>query len=177
MIEKIRQDKPTRTIAVFESDLGWIAAGWVSSRIARLTFGHRSPKTAHAGIEWYDVSPADLTAWMKKIVQRIQRFSSGEEDDFLDIEIDLPKSTAFQSAVLERCRRIPFGQTLSYGELAAEAGYPRAARAVGTVMSTNRIPLIVPCHRVVGSGGSLGGYSARDGLKMKRRLLALEGAM
>jgi methylated-DNA-[protein]-cysteine S-methyltransferase len=174
---KIARDDQTRTISVFESDLGWIGVGWVSARIARLTFGHRSPKSAHAGIDWFDVSPADSTAWMRKIVRRIQRFTSGQEDDFLDIELHLPKSTGFQRAVLESCRRIPFGQTLSYGELASAAGYPRAARAVGNVMSSNRIPLIIPCHRVVGSAGSWGGYSARDGLKMKRRLLALEGAL
>lgn len=163
-----------RSIAVFESDLGWIAVGWISSRLARLTFGHSSPKLAHAGIDWFDVSPTDPTTWMRKTVRRIRQFTSGKKEDFLDIDLKLPRSTSFQSAVIESCRRIPFGQTLSYGELALQAGYPRAARAVGNVMSTNRIPLIIPCHRVVGAG-SLGGYSAPDGLNMKRRLLALEG--
>jgi methylated-DNA-[protein]-cysteine S-methyltransferase len=82
--------------------------------------------------------------------------------------------TDFQRKVLDACRAIPPGETLSYAELAVIAGAPGAARAVGNVMRTNRIPLVIPCHRVVGSGGSLGGYSAPDGLAMKRKLLERE---
>ena len=78
--------------------------------------------------------------------------------------------------MIHQCRLIPYGQVLTYGELAERAGSPRAARAVGNVMRTNRFPLIVPCHRVVGAAGALGGYSAPTGLKMKRRLLRLEAA-
>jgi methylated-DNA-[protein]-cysteine S-methyltransferase len=68
------------------------------------------------------------------------------------------------------------GRVRTYGELAAAAGSAGAARAVGSVMAKNRHPIIVPCHRVVGSAGSLGGFSARDGINMKRRMLELEGA-
>ncbi|MEX1224432.1 MAG: MGMT family protein, partial [Pirellulales bacterium] len=75
------------------------------------------------------------------------------------------------------CRRIPIGQTMSYAELAAVAGSPGAARAVGNIMAGNRVPIIVPCHRVVGSGGSLGGYSSSGGLRTKRRLLSLEASL
>jgi methylated-DNA-[protein]-cysteine S-methyltransferase len=82
----------------------------------------------------------------------------------------------FQRAVVGHCRRIPPGQTLTYGQLAARVGRPRAARAVGRVMATNRFPLIVPCHRVVAAGGVLGGFSAPQGLAMKKRLLAAEAA-
>ncbi len=85
--------------------------------------------------------------------------------------------TAFQRAVIDHCRRIPRGEVLTYGQLAERAGYPRSARAVGNVMATNRVPLIVPCHRVVGAGGNLGGFSAPQGLQMKRRLLRLEGSL
>jgi methylated-DNA-[protein]-cysteine S-methyltransferase len=71
-------------------------------------------------------------------------------------------------------RRIRFGQTHSYGELASLVGSPRAARAVGSVMAKNRTPLVVPCHRVLASRGAIGGFSAMDGVHMKRRLLDLE---
>ena len=77
--------------------------------------------------------------------------------------------------MIEACQRIPRGETLSYGELAAKVGNPGAARAVGTVMSSNPLPLVIPCHRVLGAGGCLGGYSARQGVAMKRRLLEMEG--
>ena len=79
------------------------------------------------------------------------------------------------SRVIAACRRIPWGETRSYGDLATECGSPGAARAVGSVMAKNRYPLIVPCHRVLAAGGDIGGYSAADGLVMKRRLLAAEG--
>ena len=80
----------------------------------------------------------------------------------------------FQRRVLNQCRRVPCGATISYARLAAKAGYPGAARAVGNCMAGNPIPLIVPCHRVVCSDGRLGAYSAPGGTAMKRRLLALE---
>jgi methylated-DNA-[protein]-cysteine S-methyltransferase len=70
---------------------------------------------------------------------------------------------------------VPRGQTVSYGELAARAGNPKAARAVGTACARNPVPIVVPCHRVVGSSGSLVGYAG--GLERKERLLALEGAL
>jgi methylated-DNA-[protein]-cysteine S-methyltransferase len=85
--------------------------------------------------------------------------------------------SAFQNRVVRTCRRIGRGRVKSYGELASACGSPGAARAVGNVMATNRYPIIVPCHRVVGSAGSLGGFSARDGINMKRRMLEMEGAM
>jgi O-6-methylguanine DNA methyltransferase len=106
--------------------------------------------------------------------RRLQAYAEGAHDDFLDVALDFGPLTQFQERVINRCRRIPPGQTISYGELAEECGYPRAARAVGNCMRTNCIPLLVPCHRVVGAGGEVKGYSASDGVRMKLRLLELE---
>ncbi|MDO8612002.1 MAG: MGMT family protein [Dehalococcoidia bacterium] len=83
--------------------------------------------------------------------------------------------TGFRRAVMEEALRIPAGETRSYGWLAEKVGRPRAARAVGRVMATNPLPIVVPCHRVIGSDGSLRGYGA--GLPMKEALLRAEGAM
>ncbi len=104
----------------------------------------------------------------------VKAFFAGQPIGF-DVELDLSETTAFEASVIAAARRIPYGETVSYSELARSAGSPRAARAVGTVMAGNRFPLIVPCHRVVRSDGTLGGFSAPDGVDMKRRLLALEG--
>src|SRR5207248_10965245 len=93
-----------------------------------------------------------------------------------DVPLDLSRLSEFQNRVVRACRRIARGRVRTYGELAAACGSPGAARAVGTVMAKNRYPIIVPCHRVVGSAGSLGGFSARDGINMKRRMLEMEGA-
>ena len=78
-------------------------------------------------------------------------------------------------AVLRELARVPYGSTATYGELAARMGRPRAARAVGTVLNRNRIPIVLPCHRVVGASGSLVGYAG--GLERKVALLELEGAL
>ncbi len=81
----------------------------------------------------------------------------------------------FARQVLDELARVPYGQTTTYGTLAGRVGAPRAARAVGTVMNRNPIPIVLPCHRVIGANGSLTGYGG--GLDVKERLLRLEGAM
>ncbi|MCG3132901.1 MAG: Methylated-DNA--protein-cysteine methyltransferase [Phycisphaerae bacterium] len=102
-----------------------------------------------------------------------QAYFRGDAVEFA-VELDVDDLTPFQRRVVAKCRAIPPGRTLSYGELARQAGKPGAARAVGSVMSHNRLPVVVPCHRVVRSDGSLGGFSSPGGLKDKERLLTLE---
>jgi methylated-DNA-[protein]-cysteine S-methyltransferase len=91
-----------------------------------------------------------------------------------DLPLDLRGMASFTVAVLTELGRVPYGETTTYGTLAARVGHPRAARAVGTVMNRNRIPIVLPCHRVVGANGSLVGYAG--GLDRKTTLLELEGA-
>ena len=85
------------------------------------------------------------------MIEQIERYFAGEEMTFDDIEIADEPTTEFRRRVWEACREIPYGETKSYSQLAEEAGSPRAARAVGSAMAANRIPLIIPCHRVVGA--------------------------
>ena len=94
----------------------------------------------------------------------------------LDAAIDLVGLGPFHRRVLEATRRIPYGQTTSYGALARRAGSPNAARAVGAAMATNPMPIIIPCHRVLRSDGHLGGFSSHNGVADKRRLLEMEAA-
>jgi len=163
---------------LFPTNLGWMALAWSGEKVVRLAFGHPSAAAAAANLE-LDASPtADrraLPAWVADLVDRLQRYSAGEDVAFDDIPVDLSHLTAFQLKVARACRKISRGRTRTYGELAAAAGSPGASRAVGSVMAKNRLPIIIPCHRVVGSAGSLGGFSAPDGLCMKERMLALEG--
>jgi methylated-DNA-[protein]-cysteine S-methyltransferase len=106
--------------------------------------------------------------------ERICALASGKYEN-LAVQVDWNGVTGFRRAVMEETMRIPAGKTLSYGAIAERVGYPRAARAVGRVMATNPLPLVVPCHRVVGSNGSLTGYGG--GLHVKEALLRAEGAM
>jgi len=107
----------------------------------------------------------------KELISEIKEYFSGKRKQFSF----KPKfaGTAFQQKVYGELMRVPYGQTITYGELAERAGRPGAARAVGTTMATNRIAIVVPCHRVVGSQGCLGGYGY--GLDMKKNLLKMEG--
>ncbi len=163
-------------VTVFDSPLGWMAASWMDTLVLSLTFGHATPLTALKKLPVACVEPSSPDRFMQQLVSRLRRWGAGNCDDsFDDVEIDTAKMTAFQQSVTAECRLIPIGETISYGELAERAGHSRAARAVGSVMSCNRFPLIVPCHRVV-SSNSLGGFSSPQGLRMKRRLLAAEAA-
>ncbi|HET9507337.1 MAG TPA: methylated-DNA--[protein]-cysteine S-methyltransferase [Gaiellaceae bacterium] len=106
-------------------------------------------------------------------MQRIRGFLRGARVDFADVELDLEWCTPFQAAVAAALRRVPWGEVLSYAELAALAGHPRAQRAVGTFCAGNRFSLFLPCHRVV-AAGDIGSYGSL-GVSYKRRLLRLEG--
>jgi methylated-DNA-[protein]-cysteine S-methyltransferase len=163
-------------LAVFPSDLGWIAVAWKGRKIGGLTFGHGSPQDAASRLAGCGSDPSGPDDFLDRLVARLRAFAEGNtRDRFLDVSLDIAHMTDFQRSVIHHCRRIRAGSTLSYGELAALAGRPKAARAAGHVMATNRFPLIVPCHRVIASNRRLGGYSAPEGLAMKRRLLATEG--
>jgi len=91
-----------------------------------------------------------------------------------NIPIVLDGLSRFAGRVLTACRKISFGQTTSYGQLAKKAGSPAGARGVGRVMANNPLPLIIPCHRVIRSDGRIGGFSAQGGTKLKNRLLQFE---
>ena len=139
-----------------------------------LTFGHKTEKAAIGRLDRANSKTARPGTWNQPLVARLQAYAEGAPDEFRDVPIDPGPTTDFQRRVVRFCRQIPFGHTITYGQLAAKAGSPRAARAVGACMAANPIPLIVPCHRVISAGGSLGGYSAPGGIATKRRLLALE---
>ena len=109
---------------------------------------------------------------LKKAVTQLRQYFDGRRREF-DLELEL-SGTDFQVAVWEALSEIPYGETVSYAELAEMVGHPNAFRAVGSANGANPIPIVLPCHRVVASGGGLGGYGG--GLPLKRSLLALEGA-
>jgi methylated-DNA-[protein]-cysteine S-methyltransferase len=106
------------------------------------------------------------------LAARIAAHFAGERESFADVAIELDGYTEFQRTVVETLRRVPWGEVVTYGELAALAGYPNAQRAAGSVCAHNRFPLVVPCHRVVAANG-IGRYGA-GGVEYKRRLLELE---
>ncbi len=174
MTARKRAEKSTLRLSIFPGNLGWMALVTAGEIVRQLTFGHSSPSAAKRGIEPELLAAAEIVESETPLTRRLRAYASGNPDSFRDVAVDLGRLSRFGRRVLKECRRIALGSTISYAELASQAGFPRAARAVGNLLAANRVPLIIPCHRVVRSDGGLGSYSAGGGPTMKRRLLALE---
>jgi len=170
-------DTRSGNVEVFHSALGWMAIVGCDGRLRLLTFGHESPQAARRAAEASGFDNTTDRKWNTCLAERLQAYAAGQAESFRDVPLDVAGMSRFQRAVVVQCQRVRWGTTVSYGQLAANAGFPQAARAVGNVMARNRVPLIVPCHRVVATARGLGGYSAPQGIAMKRRLLQLEGAV
>lgn len=165
---------------VFESPLGWLLVAESSTGIALIDFmGAAQPSKGeiitavlreHPGEA---LQPASTTGLSEKARRHISEYFKNRTP-LLPIPVDIRKGTAFDQRVWRAIAAIPFGRTFSYRQIAEAAGSPGAFRATGRACGRNPIPLLIPCHRVVGSSGNLGGYSG--GLHIKKFLLALEGA-
>jgi len=116
--------------------------------------------------------PPTARAHLAEAQKQLRAYLAGERRQF-DLPLDAPPATDFQRLVWDACAQVPYGATASYAGLACAVSSPRAARAVGQALGANPLPILIPCHRILASDGSLGGYSG--GLPMKRGLLALEG--
>lgn len=155
--------------------LGDIYAAQSPRGLCKVSFGRTSERAFLTTIA--ETFGPDVTFEMKSlpIVQlQIKNYLAGTATSF-SLEVDLRRLTAFQRQVLRQAMKIPYGRTSSYGQVAARMGRPSAQRAVGNALGANPVPIVIPCHRVVASDGSLGGYTG--GLSYKKKLLALEGAL
>ena len=106
----------------------------------------------------------------KEVIQQLEEYFNQEREEF-DLKLN-PQGTEFQKQVWKRLEKIPFGETKYYGQIAEEVGNPKASRAIGMANNKNPIPIIIPCHRVIGKDGSLTGFAS--GLDVKQQLLSLE---
>jgi methylated-DNA-[protein]-cysteine S-methyltransferase len=155
----------TRSYTQIESPLGplLLAADEAGLREIRFVNGRR-PAAPPESAWKEDRAPLNQT------IRQLQAYFAGELENF-DLQL-APEGTPFQQGVWRRLCDIPYGQTISYGELAGRIGNPKASRAVGFANGSNPIPIVIPCHRVIGSNGKLTGYGG--GLPIKEKLLALE---
>jgi methylated-DNA-[protein]-cysteine S-methyltransferase len=112
----------------------------------------------------------------KKTVRELQKYFHGKVPCF-DCPLDFAAATAFQKKVWQAARAIAYGQVRTYGWVAQAIGSPRAMRAVGTALGRNPFPIVIPCHRVIRQDGGLGGFSAAQGVELKKSLLRLEGTL
>lgn len=157
--------------ACYLSPFGWLVA--VASERGLVALSLPAP-TLEAAWQTLTVGPratlVEEPTPLTPLFQALDRYFAGQPEDFVQIPLDL-RGTPFQQMVWQAIRAIPYGQVRTYGQIARAIGRPRAARAVGQATGANPVPIVVPCHRVVGCQG-LGGYGG--GLALKERLLALE---
>jgi methylated-DNA-[protein]-cysteine S-methyltransferase len=154
---------------VVDSPVGELLIAATDRGLARIHYGDAGQEEELARLFGVRV----LRAPVDEVRRELDEYFEGKRRDF-DLPLDL-RVGAFNDTVLRELAHVPYGTTTTYGALAAKAGRPRAARAVGTFMNRNPIPIVLPCHRVVGANGSLTGYAG--GLDVKRQLLQLEGVM
>ena len=163
-----------RRHAVTETPLGWVAVLQTEKGIRRTTLPQPSAEAALAQLRQHEGDPGKHDPEpLVEVLARLRAFYAGEPVQFGDLLVDLDGRPPFARLVWEHVRAVPWGQVRTYGEVARLVGRPRATRAVGRAMATNPVPPIVPCHRVIGSGGRLTGFGG--GLDMKARLLTAEG--
>jgi O-6-methylguanine DNA methyltransferase len=159
---------------VWESKYGWIAAAASDKGITQMS----SPEADRDEAEDL-IFPAQLECdndpeYFDGIGTAIDAYLDGDSDALDDLPTDFSDAPPLTAAMWDACRTIPWGETRSYAWLAAEAGRPGAPRAAGRAMAINRVAMLVPCHRVIRSDGSLGGFGGPEGLEVKRKLLAAE---
>jgi methylated-DNA-[protein]-cysteine S-methyltransferase len=183
--------RPIYAYRIYPSAIGFFALVWTSEGLCALIFPEheregverslkaRFPDAIEAGSKTAGGATQLVPSWIGEAATRLQAQLTGADVDLSDASLELPldlsKIPDFHARIYRAARKLRRGQTVTYGELAREAGSPLAARAVGQAMAKNPLPLIVPCHRVLAAGGRIGGFTAPGGLGSKRHLLWLEG--
>jgi methylated-DNA-[protein]-cysteine S-methyltransferase len=164
--------------ALFRTPVGYCAVAWNASGLVAVQLPERSAAASRARLHRRFPGARAQTPprRARQAMAAIGRLLRGGRDTLAAIALDYSHCSPFHRRVYEIARTIPAGQTWTYGALAARAGSPGAARAVGQAMARNPFPLIVPCHRVTGAQGWAGGFSAHGGVSTKFRLLRIEGA-
>ncbi len=159
--------------AVFPTGLGEFGIGWTEAGICRLLLPDSAPDRLRQQLGGEPAIPPPAIA---DTISLIQLYAEGERVDLASVPLDLARLPEFHRRAYALLVEIGYGETTTYGAMARQLGGVSLSRAVGQAMGANPIPLIIPCHRVLGANGSLGGFSAPGGSDSKRRLLLLEGA-
>jgi methylated-DNA-[protein]-cysteine S-methyltransferase len=162
---------------LFETAIGVCGVAWTGHGLTRLQLPERDRLetqrrlTASSSAARAQATPEPVA----RAIESLQAYLEGGAVDLSRIDLDLSRVAPFYRKVYAATRTVDRGRTTTYGRLAGQIGAPGAARAVGQAMARNPVPIIIPCHRVLASGGKVGGFSAYGGTITKQRLLALEG--
>lgn len=159
--------------AIGRCGLAWSAAGLTAVQLPEATEAATRERLRRRAPGAVEAAP---TPEMQRAIADLTALLAGERPDCAWIPLDAAGVPHFHQRVYEVTRTIPPGQTLTYGDIATRLGAPGSARAVGRALGHNPWPLVVPCHRVLGAGNAMVGFSAHGGAVLKRRLLGIEGA-
>ena len=164
---------------LFQTAFGTCAIAWSETGLTHLRLPESSGEENEArmqrfGAERVSTRPPDF---VQDAQVALRTYFEGSPVDLSELRLDESRVSSFNASVYRALRAVPRGSTVTYGDLAAEVGQRNAARAVGMAMGRNPWPVIVPCHRVLASGGRMGGFSAPGGTTTKEKLLALEGVV
>lgn len=155
---------------LFETEIGTCGIAWGADGVTRVEL----PSSRLRGVEReeFGIVPAEI----ERAIDGICELLAGGRGDLRWVAVDSSGYDEFHRAVYSATREVGAGETVSYGEIAKAIGAPEAARDVGSALGANRVPIVVPCHRVLAADGSLRGFSAPGGIETKRRMLEIEGA-
>jgi methylated-DNA-[protein]-cysteine S-methyltransferase len=169
---------PVYGFTLFDTPIGTCSLVWKDDRIVGLRLPEASPAATRARIErrWPEAVEQSPTPAMQSVIDRVLELLSGKAIDLSDVPLDFGALPEFHQRAYAIARTIPAGQTMTYGEIARRLGMPHESREVGQAMGKNPVAIIMPCHRVLGADGKMGGFSANGGVATKRRILEIEGA-
>jgi methylated-DNA-[protein]-cysteine S-methyltransferase len=162
---------------LFDTDLGPCGVAWGERGLARfqLPEADRRATERRLRLRAADSGATAPPRQIAAVIADVQRYMAGERVDFSAVALDLTGVAPFYAEIYVAARRVGWGETATYGELARRVGSPGAARAVGQAMARNPVAVIIPCHRILASGNKVGGFSAFGGALSKQKLLGLEG--
>ena len=169
---------PPLGVTLFDTAIGRCGVAWRGDRLRAVQLPERDDRATIGRLtnRLPGLSRAEPPPRVAQAMAAMAALLEGRRDQLLGIELDLDDVGPFERSVYEVTRAIPPGETLTYGEVARRIGEPGAARAVGRALGNNPLPIVIPCHRVLGAGGQLVGFSANGGTETKRRMLLIEGA-
>lgn len=168
----------SQALLIFDTAIGACGLVWGEHGILAAALPEGSAEKTRARLlrRWPDAVEGEPTPPMQAAAERIRGLLAGARDDLTDLPLDWSNVPAFDRGVLEICRAIPPGQTLTYGDIARRLGDVGQSRRVGQALGRNPFPIVVPCHRVLGADGKAGGFSGGDGVETKLAMLTIEKA-
>ena len=162
--------------ALVDTAIGTFGIAWTDNGVARVALPGNDRARTEMWISRDPAEPGFPDGALAGLPDRIRRYAQGEPEDFTDVPLDLDGIPLFNRQAYEELLKIGYGETTTYGAIARTLGDVAMSRAVGQAMGSNPIPLIIPCHRVLGADGKTGGFSSPGGVTAKMKMLALEHA-